>query len=171
MQLAELSALSTLLLRLNKAWFLPLLLTRSLFLPSALFFPFSPLFPHTYFPYYCSCALSYAFRIIIKLWFCLCVYVYAWDCICVHIHLLACVGMPTEITIYLSADHIRAEESSRGIREMVEKIMLAVITWAHSLFTVLQLLSPSQTSPLSVQLRKKEWFAVLRRIADSPAWF
>lgn len=47
---------------------------------------------------------------------------------CVHIHLLACVGMPTEITIYLSADHIRAEESSRGIREMGEKIVLAVIT-------------------------------------------
>lgn len=35
--------------------------------------------------------------------------------------MLACVGMPTEITIYLSADHIRAEESSRGIREVVQK--------------------------------------------------
>lgn len=37
------------------------------------------------------------------------------------IHVLACVGMPAEITIYLSADHIRAEESSRGIKEVGRK--------------------------------------------------
>lgn len=37
------------------------------------------------------------------------------------IHALACVGMPAEITIYLSADHIRAEESNRGIKEVVQK--------------------------------------------------
>lgn len=48
------------------------------------------------------------------------------------IHVLACVGMPAEITIYLSADHIRAEESSRGIKEAGgrKKIMPAVITRA-----------------------------------------
>lgn len=34
------------------------------------------------------------------------------------IHVLACAGMPVEITIYLLADHIRAEESCRGIKEM-----------------------------------------------------
>lgn len=51
---------------------------------------------------------------------------------CVSIHVLACVGMPTEITIYLSTDHIRAEESSSSIREVgpkkKKKIMPAVIT-------------------------------------------
>lgn len=34
------------------------------------------------------------------------------------IHVLACAGMPAEISIYLSADHIRAEESCGGIKEM-----------------------------------------------------
>lgn len=34
------------------------------------------------------------------------------------IHVLACAGMPAEISIYLLADHIRAEESCGGIKEM-----------------------------------------------------
>lgn len=46
---------------------------------------------------------------------------YAWDCACVLIHVLACAGMPTEISINLFTDHIRAEESTRGIRKVVPK--------------------------------------------------
>lgn len=49
---------------------------------------------------------------------CMCMYEV---CTCVLIHVLACVGMPPEITIYLSADHIRAEEFGRSIREVVQK--------------------------------------------------
>lgn len=37
---------------------------------------------------------------------------------CVLTQVRACAGMPAEITFYLSTDHIRAEESSRGIREV-----------------------------------------------------
>lgn len=48
---------------------------------------------------------------------------------CVVIHVAACVGMPVEKTIYLSTDHVRAQESCRGIREVVKKIMQLANTW------------------------------------------
>lgn len=50
-----------------------------------------------------------------------CVCVYAWDYVCALIHLLQCAGMPAEITINLFTDHIRAEESTRGIRKVVQR--------------------------------------------------
>lgn len=39
-------------------------------------------------------------------------------CACVLTQVRACVGLPAEITFYLFTDHIRAEESNRGIREV-----------------------------------------------------
>lgn len=71
--------------------------------------------------------------------------------------------MPAEITIYLSTDHIRAEESNRGIKELVQK------NYASSDYS--SLLTPYFIATHLEQLRKTKWFAVLQRVADVPSWF
>lgn len=65
-----------------------------------------------------------------------------------------CAGMPVEITIYLSADHVRAEESCRGIRGVAQQNYgssdyLSLLTT----LTLVPLLFPTQPPPQTIETK------------------